>query len=101
MEIPSPSRSPTKPASLERISASIAEPEIAEPEETKMSSYEQRRLERKKKRELSGRSADDELQTQTATHVRSRRENGETSSMRSAKDAYLKTAGVNNDAPIS
>ena len=100
MEYPSPVTSPTKPASLEHVSASIAEPEEAKP-----SSYEQRRLERKKKRELSGRNTDDELQSQPVTerysHARSRRENGETSSMKSAKDSYLKTAGINNDMPTT
>ena len=113
VEDPSPIKSPSKPASQDRVSACLVEPEPepeskpepeAEPEQPKLSSYEQRRLERKKKREMSGRCTDEEVPspaiTQKYSNSRSRRENGETSSMKSAKDSYLKTAGV-NDKPIS
>ena len=68
----------------------------------KLSSYEQRRLERKKKRELSdGRTAEEELQLQTDEHeymqARNKKTSGDKSPARSARESYLKSAGIKND----
>ena len=71
-------------------------------ETPKLSSYEQRRLERKKKRELSGgKTADEELLLQTDVQeyvqARNKKTSGDKSPARSARDSYLKSAGIKND----
>eukprot|EP00800_Vazella_pourtalesii_P013377 TRINITY_DN319_c0_g1_i2.p1 TRINITY_DN319_c0_g1~~TRINITY_DN319_c0_g1_i2.p1 ORF type:complete len:381 (+),score=135.64 TRINITY_DN319_c0_g1_i2:331-1473(+) len=75
-------------------------------ETPKLNSYEQRRLERKKKRELSGgRTADEDLQLQTDVQefmqARNKKASGDKSPARSARESYLKSAGIKNDVANS
>ncbi|KAI6653629.1 MICAL-like protein 2 [Oopsacas minuta] len=94
----SPRQSPPKPIQHNNTGAVQ--------DESKLSSYELRRLERKKKRELSGgRTTDDDQQLQADVQeflsVRTKKDNSDNSSMRNAKESYLKHTGIKNDPSIT
>ena len=89
--------SPTKPPSVERISQKPSDP-------VNISGYEQRKMERRKKRELSGKNKSEEdpqLQVDMDKYLSGRdKKSGQESSglsVKSARESYLKTTGIPND----